>query len=881
MKKQIFNTWALAPRKGMVTTMFNFKKIFILVICISLLIPITTSCIPQSSEVSVESNDVSDTISLPQTDPNVKADIDSLYVGEVNRNSERVMVTKSKNYTTSVNSGDGNNWIDTGTMLTDGIIGDSNLYKEPVAWVGFTSSNLDIIVDLGEQIEGICEFETSHVFLSKYAINLIRSGSVSISNDGVNYISIGNLTLNDIVKDEKLYTYTLSLKEGIKATHIKYSFKRISGWGFISEVAAYKYEGKLTNTEFETLYPECNMPQKLETEKLWKSSEPGYNTKHNLLLGLQPQIFAPTKLEHEFMKNNSPIDCGLLTNGIYASSNSYTDSQYFHMNKAIERTFVFDLTKTSSISGYKFSFCHDEEIAVNLTSTITLFVSEDGKEWYQIERITDILSNDKVKCTVDGNLKSTYKCRFVGITMPVHTHLYCDEIEIIGKKSLSGAISATKNGFEPVSFYPNKYASSDMLSDVHDMILMYNLRELTDYKTEELNKGLITVDESLSYVAYRDNQGEILDYMADSYLYLPFSTVNQNTADGWKKYIDNTFTKKYNIDALNIAVGKANQALGNNDYKVKVFLSILRPNLSYDDDGNSKVFGDLDNNGKNEDFTKLNDRIKCIQWQIDENLRKFEEGNYNNLELAGFYWYEEQISYSDPHELKMIDYTVKYVHGKDFPLIWIPYFKSSGFYDWNALDFDVACMQPNYFWKGYGNYIEETAQICKALGMCVEFEIDSDAISTNIFRKNYKAYLKGGIDYGYMKDTIHMYYNGGGHGALYEAYLSQNAFDRSIYDDTYKFIKGTLSYKTPTVPCDQKFNCEINKKITNQKIQFEGENTYLVLSYAPKYGALTFSSDGTFTYIPTKGFRGEDSFYIISDNDYAQSELVKVTINVK
>lgn len=860
--------------------MLRTRKLLIFLLSLILIVPLVTSCYPEEDDNTSDEN-ISDTESKAEADPSVKAAIDAMYTCEASRKGERIAVTQNKSYTTSIPSGQDKSWLDNRNMLTDGIYGTTDIFKTPAAWTGFVQNGLDVIVELGEEVEDICEFETTHVLIADYAINKIPGASVYASSDGEKYNFVGSMVLTDNVKEGKLYKYSLSLKEGIKATHIKFSFKGTGGWSFIDEVAAFKYDGAETkDEEFSTLYPDCKMPEKVKTEELWQSSEPDYNKKQNMLLELQPQIFSSVQIKNEHIKLNSPFDCGLLTDGKYASSNSFDQPEYFHFTRGIERTLVFDLTKTSAVSDYKFSFCHNKSAAVNLPITITVFVSENGENWYKIKRITGSEdSEDNQKCVIEGNFDNSYKARFVAVTMSVHTHLYCDEIEITGKKNISGAATASENK-RATTVWPNKYTSPDDLSDVHDVVLMYNARNIEGQETEDLSKGLITEEESLRYVAYHDKDGNIKDYMFDSYLYLPFGVFDHSTADGWHKYMENTFTQGYNIDALNTAVGKANEALGNSDYKAKVFLSILRPNLNYDDNGNLVEFGDIDGDGVNEDFTKVSDRIKCIKWMIDENLRLFEEGNYENLELVGLYWYEEQISYHDNQELDMIEYTVDYVHDLGYPIIWIPYFKSVGYYDWNAVEFDVACMQPNYFWKGYGNFIEDNAKITKNLGMCVEFEVDSAALKSNFFRKNYKKYLKGGVEYGYMKDTIHMYYMCGGYGAMYSASKSKDSLDRSIYDDTYKFIKGTLSIDTPEEPKVETFTCGVNDEL-KEKIEISGENTYLALAYSPKYGSFNFKNNGTFTYTPIENFGGEDSFYIYSCNDYNESEIVKVTINVE
>lgn len=859
--------------------MLTLKRLLVFLLCICLMIPFFSSC--SDEPTPEESNTNSDISEVEKPVSEVKTAIDAVYTGAVDRNGEQVSVTKDKPYTTSIEAGSDGSWTDTGSLLTDGAVGTSNLHAEPIAWVGFVqASGVDITVNLGSVVDGICAFKTTHFLVSAWAVNKIPGGTVSISTDGENFTAIGSLSMADEAKDNNFYYLSLTLQEGVKASYIRFSFKGTGGWSFVSEVSAYNY-AEAVNTELHTLYPDCKMPTKVETEKLWDSSSTDYNKEQNLLLNLQAQIFASVQLEQKFIELNTAPESGLLTDGTYATENYYGDTAYFHMTRGVERTIVFDLTKTSTVSGYQFSFSNCPNAAVNLPTSVTVFASENAEDWVQIARITEIPDVEGIKSVVEGDFDSAYKARFIAITLPVHTHLYCDELEIIGKKNVSGATSISSGEKTTVAVNPNKYTSPDTLSDVHDVILMYNAREYTDLATEDLNKGLITIDEILSYVAYRDTDGNIVDYMADSFLYLPFGAFDHTTAEGWHKYVENTFTEEYNLDALNTAVGQANAALGNSDYKVKVFLSILRPNLKYDESGNLITFGDIDGDGKNEDFTKLTDRIKCLKWEIDENLRLFQEGEYENLELVGYYWYEEQISYEDAHELDMIEFAVDYVHDLEYSVIWIPYFQSSGFYDWNALGFDVACMQPNYFWKGYGNYIEENAIITKALGMCVEFEVDDAALGNDFYRKNYKAYLKGGVEYGYMTDTIHMYYISGGHGALYDSYLSTNAVDRSIYDDTYLFMKGSLTIESSAAPAAQTFSAEMNKTLSGQSIEFDVENTHLVLAYAPKYGSLTLKKDGSFSYIPTTDFYGEDCFYVYTDNDYTQSELVKVTINVQ
>ena len=43
----------------------------------------------------------------------------------------------------------------------------------------------------------------------------------------------------------------------------------------------------------------------------------------------------------------------------------------------------------------------------------------------------------------------------------------------------------------------------------------------------------------------------------------------------------------------------------------------------------------------------------------------------------------------------------------------------------------------------------------------------------------------------YMQDAAHMYYLGGLKGVMLQSCHSEDPYFRSMYDDTYRFIKGT------------------------------------------------------------------------------------------
>ena len=110
----------------------------------------------------------------------------------------------------------------------------------------------------------------------------------------------------------------------------------------------------------------------------------------------------------------------------------------------------------------------------------------------------------------------------------------------------------------------------------------------------------------------------------------------------YKRQIENQFAENRNVNALNTAVAQVKEELGLDDYTVSVFFSIL---YTFPEAGD---FGDIDGDGVVENFTDIEDRKKAIKWIIDEQIRLFDEGDYENLKLYGFYWFEEAINFSDP-----------------------------------------------------------------------------------------------------------------------------------------------------------------------------------------------------------------------------------------
>jgi len=311
------------------------------------------------------------------------------------------------------------------------------------------------------------------------------------------------------------------------------------------------------------------------------------------------------------------------------------------------------------------------------------------------------------------------------------------------------------------------------------------------------DNGRHEVEDLMPYVAYHDKNGNIKDFFFDSYLFLPcvkagvsggslhYWSTTPNKAVDWTSYVEDTFYDGKNVDALEVAFGKAKTALNAPDKKAGVFFTILYPGRA-----SGANFGTLGERAL--DFTKMEDRKYAIKWMIDEQLRLYTEANYENLELLGFYWLEEYLNVES--DVELFQYASEYLHSLGLKFLWVPFYRADGYNRWDELGFDIACMQPNMYWDTSLNKSRVTSCVsqCESLGMSVEIEVDYRALSNGEYYNRYLDYLEGCMNGGAM-DSIKMYYQDGKNAVFYNAYKSSDERTHSIYDLTYKYAKGTLT----------------------------------------------------------------------------------------
>ena len=865
--------------------MKRFKRAAALLLALSMLAAAGCTDQPEETSSAAESgsSDNSDTSSEPFVEPEVnevRDRVDALYGTPADRslkanNVLSGMLPAFSRPASSEYPGNG------GRALTDGV---RTQIFDTQSWVGFNGREpVTLTFDLGEVVDGLADFEVGAFKSEGYGIGLPTKVAVSVSTDGENYVQIGATLAPNQLSSTEAYSFMLRLAGTVSARYIKYELgSTSSAWLFIDEVTAIRYEGEIDPDDpsekpgdVSDYYGDTDIPEITEPE-YWDPSESDYTQKLNLIAGLPQQIEQLASFSAEVATTfyNSKEDATMLTDGKFASKATYADTAYFRFTNGLGRTIIYDLGKESAVSSFMGSFLFESSSGVNLPRRLVIKASQNGVDWQTIHTTANFQTLESAaRVELTESFDKTYKARYIKFEFAITTHIYCDELAIYGTKQIPDDAADIVADEAEDTIYPDKYITPDDFLGVNNMLLSYN------HDPASASGGKTTAEEYMPFVGYYDRGGKLADTFFDSFLFLPYGAyVNEENGDftAWNAYVDNVFAEDANVNALSEAAERVSEGLGR-DVRVSVFFSIL---YTWPD---KTSFGDVDGDGVIEDFSKAEDRKKAIKWIIDEQLSRFEAGGYDNLDLLGFYWYEEQVTYTDPHELELIRYASDYVHSLGYKLMWIPWYCAPGYTDWKELGFDMACMQPNYAFSGQATVerLYDNAETTRRLGMCVEIEIGQYDAQADILR--YKEYLAVGAETGYM-DAVKCYYQAGMPGAFYAAWKSADPFVNSVYHDTYLFAKGKYDSSETAGgaiadPSDLELDTSSGRGVTGS-LNVETESDYRVrIETSPKYGTLRFGG-GTVTYTPLAGFAGTDTFTVYLEYIHGDSKTATVTVRV-
>ena len=231
-----------------------------------------------------------------------------------------------------------------------------------------------------------------------------------------------------------------------------------------------------------------------------------------------------------------------------------------------------------------------------------------------------------------------------------------------------------------------------------DQIAPYVTHKFADGREEWLFDGFL-------FLEFKDGKG---------YTYSPGYDKKNATRKQWEWYLDRLFEPGKSLSALDSVIGEKKRELGDPGFRHKVTLTCFVPMPG------QKDWGEVD--GRALDFDSLADKKTAAKWFLDQLTERFAKAGYDNLDLWGIYWIDEDmVNTGDfPKEIS------EYVHGKGLKFVWIPYFRAEGHQRWRDLGFDIVYHQPNYMFTSNIplSRLDEAIDIAQKYGMAMEFEAD-------------------------------------------------------------------------------------------------------------------------------------------------------------
>ncbi len=621
----------------------------------------------------------------------------------------------------------------------------------------------------------------------------------------------------------------------------------------------------------------------------------------NLALGLEYSVETgePVTMSHaNFTEEGTKfdVDNGQLTDGLSAGVDA-SSTKWYRSFRGQSRIIGFDLGKACAVSRIEAGFLHAKAPAIYAPRYVNIYLSNDGTEYVCVKKHNTeypLYDTTVARFDLSVELDATYEARYVKVEFCSDIFTYCDEIRVIGQDALTG--NETKI---PESEEAEEGGFFKSFGDISDIIKLYN-----GYYKPDNSVGILTEEKLLPYVAYLDTEGNIAGKMFDSVALVPCHgdypsggrLVKTNGKPGavmsdWELYFEYTFKDGQDLDALNKVVGRVYSEL-DIDEKMPVFLTLPYPTVM------ESTFGDIDGDGIEEYCKTLEERKNIVMWFAEKCIEQFGEKDYENLELAGFYWLREEINYSDSdHEAELVSAINDDLKKRGLYTIFDPFYLSIGFDHWESLGFSGAVMQPNvafdhypYFELGMLGEFSQTVYN-NHLGVEIETNEPSAFMGDNYLKAgfNYEAYLFNGYKSGYM-NALKTYYQGANPGSIYnfchaDISTPKGVYLRRLYDLTYSFIHGVYKNEAPTFEVDDIELFEGDKR-ARQSITITDNDSYwgdvsVEFVTEPSHGSVTAAAGNrALIYLPDAGFVGEDSFTVrVTDGfNYSEEKTVKVTV---
>lgn len=581
----------------------------------------------------------------------------------------------------------------------------------------------------------------------------------------------------------------------------------------------------------------------------------------------------------------------MLTDGEYGDTKAYYSGKWAHFVRAFGRSVTVDLGAAYAVDTVKASFIQHKEHGVYCPQRMTVYYSENGIDFQTIDNVLQ-----PVKNTQNGYIRAEYisestpyKARYVRIHFDVQVNLFIDEIEIYGNAPTGGEAELkpdVSDEEEAELYYDNRTELG-----VRDIMCFHN-----GYHPDEPETVNNTREIFKPYIGYVDASGNYADTMFDAIMFLTamgrapsggsyMKPGGQTLMSDWEYLLDNTFGENINVCALDAETAEMKKQLAlPESYKVAVYLTAPYPKIG------SVVIGDLDVDGTDDMLETFEDCVDAYMWYVRAAKARFDEQNFENVELKGFFWLSEGIdNWDNDYEVDLAYRCVKEVQAIGLQVVFIPSWQAPGSEIAHDVGFDAVIMQPNLSFNEFAQrdpkaFMQDFIDTASKYHFGIQLEMmDWIDAAEERYLGYYEQYLRSAVGSGMMTGALHAYYQGAGRGSsFFQCAKSSKPRMRWLYDCTYKFIKGTLTFEDgATVVGDREIKAESGKLVIGSLGMSDDSYNSLTLETQAEHGtAFYYPQKGQFSYRASKSYVGEDVFTLKATFPDGREELVRVTVDV-
>lgn len=546
----------------------------------------------------------------------------------------------------------------------------------------------------------------------------------------------------------------------------------------------------------------------------------------------------PDQLFHASEATNFP-DTGQLTDGSTASL-SFSDKGWVGFLRQYGRSVVVNLGSVDNVRRVSLDFLQNLGAGISFPDSVTYYGSTDGTNWYRIGTAWSTQgAGDYTPQSQAFTYEADVNAQYIRAQFTDKVFAFADELSVFGattqdanRPRLEGhsrdltqiigdnylidprAPGVPGLGGDQSGFGDNQSGGFGDQQSVWPPTPAGYLRS-TDPATGHIGnmqlvytgaygaQGTWSSSDFGPMIAQEDASGNPTGWLFDATLFLPYGNL-ATTSTAWTGWLTDLYSPNIELSALDQEVGTLKQKLNDPSFKEKVVITI--PTLW----SSPSNFGAIDPSGQNLDMnpadvgqqTANDNKVRAIEWYIQQVMSQWNKANYQNLQFEGFYWEPESVNAAEPLDVQLIQRTSQLVHEADSKFYWIPYYGAPGLVNWQQLGFDAVMVQPtvSFNWSiNAAARLQSVAQMDEYYHMGVELEAHWDVTSTNTAlaqtaQNRYFDYLTGGNVYGYEGNVMHSYYMNSK--SLLIAYQNTNPFYHQVYDDTVKFVDGQWTNTT-------------------------------------------------------------------------------------